>query len=179
MSLSSAQQVFQTIGESRVSERVADVQARIYGPLLDLAVRSPLHTDALGHSVHPPLTDVTLGCWLGASILDMVGGSGSRGSARLLIAAGLVAAVPTAVAGAADWAETSGSDRRIGAIHALGTDVATFLFLGSLVARIRGRHANGRKFALAGHLVMTGAGLLGGHLALSRGTASRTPSTMH
>lgn len=167
------------MGESSVSERVADAQESIYGPLLGWAVGSPLHTDALGHSVHPVLTDVTLGCWLGASILDVAGGSGSRTSAQILVAAGLVAAAPTAVAGAADWAGMSGDERRIGAVHALGTDIATFLFLGSLVARVRGRHGAGVKYGLAGQLVMTGAGLLGGHLALNRGTARRTSPAVH
>jgi hypothetical protein len=61
----------------------------------------------------------------------------------------------------------------------LGTDAATFLLLGSLVARMWGRHAVGTKLALAGNLVMAGAGFLGGHLALNRGTARRTPSAEH
>ena len=173
-----AQRVFRTVGESPVAERVAAVQERIYGPLYGPARRSPLHTAALGHSVHPPLTDLTLGCWLSASVLDVVGGPGSRRGAGLLVAAGLLAAAPTAVSGAADWADLSGSDRRIGAVHALGADVAGFLFLGSLVARVRGRHARGTACALAGNAVMAGAGLLGGHLALQRGTARRTAPVM-
>ena len=163
------------VSESPVSERVAHAQELLYGPAMEWARRSPLHTDALGHSVHPMLTDVTLGCWLGASILDLAGGAGSRRSANLLVGVGLIASGPTAIAGAGDWAEMSGTERRIGAVHALGTDAATFLLLGSLVARRRGRYAAGTKFALAGNLVMMGAGFLGGHLALNRGTARRTP----
>lgn len=170
-----AQRVVRTVGESPVSERVAAAQEAVYGPVIDWARRSPLHTDALGHSVHPMLTDVTLGCWLGASILDLAGGSGSRRNASLLVGVGLLASGPTAIAGTGDWAEMTGSERRIGAVHAVGTDAATFLLLGSLVARLRGRHAGGVKLALAGNLVMVGAGFLGGHLALSRGTARRGP----
>ena len=117
------------------------------------------------------LTDVTLGCWLGASILDLARGSASRRSANLLVGVGLIASGPTAIAGAGDWAEMSGTECRIGAVHALGTDAATFLLLGSLVARARGRYAAGTRFALAGNLVMVGAGFLRGHLALNRGTA--------
>jgi uncharacterized membrane protein len=170
-----AQRVVRAVSESPVSERVSRAQELIYGPVIEWARRSPLHTDALGHSVHPMLTDVTLGCWLGASILDLAGGSGSRRSANLLVGVGLIASGPTAIAGAGDSAEMSGTERRIGAVHALGTDAATFLLLGSLVARKRGRYAAGTKFALAGNLVMVGAGFLGGHLALNRGTARRTP----
>lgn len=170
------QRVVRAVGESPVSARVADAQELIYGPVIEWARRSPLHTGALGHSVHPMLTDVTLGCWLGTSILDLAGGSGSRRSAELLLGIGLGAAGPTALAGTGDWAEMSGTERQIGAVHALGTDAATFLFLGSLVARMRGRQSAGTGLALAGNLVMVGAGFLGGHLALNRGTARRAPT---
>lgn len=163
------------MGESPISERVARAQELVYGPLLGWARRSPLHTDVLGHSLHPSLTDVTAGCWLGTSLLDLSGGSESRREAALLAGFGLLASAPTAIAGAGDWAEMSGAERRIGAVHALGTDVATFLFVGSLVARLRGGHRIGTNLALAGNLVMAGAGFLGGHLALHRGTARRTP----
>ncbi len=161
------------MGESPAAGRVADAQEALYRPVLAWLGHSPFHTDVLGHSIHPMLTDVTLGCWLSASILDASRGRSARGSATVLVASGLVASVPTAFAGAADWAGMSGSDRRIGAIHSLGTDVATFLFLGSLVARLRGRDSTGMRLAIAGNLVLVGAGFLGGHLALSRGTAKR------
>lgn len=172
------QRMVRAVGGSAVSERVADAQELIYGPVAEWARRSPLHTDVLGHSLHPMLTDVTLGCWLGASILDLAG-SGSRRSADLLVGIGLLASGPTAIAGAGDWAEMSGTERRIGAVHALGTDAATFLLLASLVARVRGRPTGGTRLALAGNLVMVGAGFLGGHLALNRGTARRAPAAEH
>lgn len=167
------QRVVRAVGESPASERIAVAQERIYGPIVDWARRSPFHTDALGHSIHPPLTDLTLGCWLGASLLDLAGGPQSRDAATLLVSVGLAAAGPTAIAGTGDWAETTGRERRIGAVHALGTDVGTFLFLGSLVARTRGRYATATKLGLVGNLVLAGAGFLGGHLALARGTANR------
>lgn len=174
-SLSLPQRAVRAVGESPLSERVARTQELAYGPLMGWARRSRLHTDLLGHSLHPPLTDVTTGCWLGTSLLDLCGGSDSRRGAALLAGFGLLASAPTAIAGAGDWAEMSGAERRIGAVHALGTDVATFLFVGSLVARLRGGHRTGTKLAMAGNLVLTGAGFLGGHLALHRGTARRAP----
>lgn len=169
------QRLARAVGESPVSERVAAAQELVYKPVLGWVRRSPFHTAVLGHSVHPPLTDLTLGAWASASILDLAGGPQSRRGATLLVAAGLGAAVPTAFAGAGDWAETKGAERRIGAVHALGTDTAVFLFLGSLIARRRGRHALGTGLALAGNAVAAGAGFLGGHLALSHGTARRGP----
>jgi uncharacterized membrane protein len=161
------------VAESRISERVADAQELVYAPVLQWAQRSPLHSDVLGHSLHPVLTDLTLGCWTSATLLDVVGGPTSRHAATLLASAGVVVAVPTAVAGAADWSEMTGSERRVGAVHALGTDIAIFLFMGSLVARLRGRYAAGARLGAVANLVMVGAGFLGGHLALNRGAARR------
>ena len=161
-------------GESPLSERVAAAQELVYGPVLSWARRSAFHTDVLGHSIHPPLTDLTLGCWTSAAILDLAGQPQDRHGATLLVAAGLVASVPTAFSGASDWAGMTGTERRAGAVHALGTDAAIFLLLGSLIARIRGRHALGVGLGLAGNAVVAGAGFLGGHLALNRGTARRT-----
>ncbi|MET1034876.1 MAG: hypothetical protein ABWX68_06560, partial [Arthrobacter sp.] len=68
------QRLARAVGESPVSERVAAAQELAYGPVIDWARRSPFHTAVLGHSVHPPLTDLTLGAWVGASILDLAGG---------------------------------------------------------------------------------------------------------
>lgn len=167
------ERVIRTVGESPVSEAIGDAQDRLYGPVLAWARRSPFHTDAFGHSVHPPLTDVTLGCWLSASILDVAGGAGARRSSILLTAAGVAAATPTAFAGAADWTELAGTERRIGAVHALGTDIAVFCFFGSLIARMAGHHDTAVRLGLVGNAVAGGAGFLGGHLALSRGTADR------
>lgn len=167
------QRMIRAVDESDLAEGLARVQEKLYGPLIEWARRSPLHSGVLGHSLHPSLTDVTAGCWLSASLLDVAGGAASRRAATLLAGIGLVAAVPTALAGAADWSETSGPERRVGAVHSLCTDVATSLFAASLAARVRGRHGAGVRLALAGNLVVGAAGLLGGHLALARGTARR------
>lgn len=163
----------QAVANSPISERVAEAQKFLYGPVLQWARRSPLHSDVLGHSLHPVLTDLTLGCWTSVTLLDVLGGPSSRHAATLLTSAGVAVAVPTAVAGAADWAEMTGSERRVGAVHALGTDVATFLFMGSLVARLRGRYSAATGLGVCANAVMVGAGFLGGHLALNRGTARR------
>jgi hypothetical protein len=169
--------VVRAVGESSFSERVARAQELVYGPLIEWVRRTPLHTDVLGHSLHPSLTDVTAGCWLGTSVLDLAGGSESRRGATVLTGFGLLASLPTALAGAGDWAELSGAERRIGAVHALGMDTATLLFTSSLVARLRGRHQLGANLAVAANLVVAGAGFLGGHLALNRATARRTPTS--
>jgi uncharacterized membrane protein len=134
---------------------------------------SPWRSQVLGHGLHPVLTDLPLGCWTSASLIDVLGGKSGRSAATKLIAVGLLSAGPTAYAGLADWSRLEGADRRVGAVHAIGNDVAIVLFASSFLARVRGQHWRGVRLALLGNLATAGAGHLGGHLALSRGTASR------
>ena len=134
---------------------------------------SPLRDDRLGHSWHPTLSDLPLGSWTSASLLDLLGGRESRRGATVLVGIGLASAVPTALTGFADWTTLDERQRRIGLVHALGNDVALLLFTRSLVARARGDHGRGVRLALLGNAFTAGAGYLGGYLALARGTASR------
>jgi len=120
----------------------------------------------LGHPLHPALTDLPLGCWTSATILDFVGFKRSRAAATTLIAVGLAAAVPTAVAGLVDYRATSGSARRVASVHAVGNAVAVACYAASLQSRIRGRHYRGVLGALAGATFSAAAGYLGGHLVL-------------
>ncbi len=135
---------------------------------------SPLRTTALGHDLHPVLTDLPLGLWTSASLLDALGGKRSRPAATRLVGLGLLSAGPTAYAGLAAWSRLEGPERRIGAVHAIGNDVAIVLFAGSWLARVRGRHGKGVRYALLGNLATAAAGHLGGVLALERGTADRS-----
>lgn len=170
------QRVIRMIGASDLADRVGDAQVAVYGPIVPWAGRSRLlRTPVLGHSVHPPMTDLTLGCWTSALLLDLAGGEAARPAAQKLVGVGVLAGAATALTGTADWASMTGEARRIGAVHALATDVAIFCFTGSWVARRRGRHATGVALALAGNAAGAAAGFLGGHLALARGTARREP----
>jgi hypothetical protein len=170
------QRFARAVGESALSERVARSQGQTYASLIERVRRGPLHSDVLGHSLHPSLTDVTIGCWLSTSVLDLAGGPQSRHGATLLTGAGLLASVPTALAGAVDWEDLTGAERRIGAVHGLCMDSAMFFFAGSLVARLRGGYRVGTTLAIAGNVVIAGAAFLGGHLALHHGAARRTPN---
>ena len=135
---------------------------------------SPFRTTALGHSLHPVLTDLPLGCWTSASLVDLLGGRAGRGAATRLVAVGLLAAGPTAYAGLASWSRLEGPERRLGAVHAIGNDVAIVFFAGSWLARARGNHWKGVRLALLGNLATAAAGHLGGVLALERGTGDRS-----
>ena len=158
-------------GNSAVARLTATASDRIE-PLVPRSAASVL--SAGGHSLHPPLTDLPLGCWLSATVLDMLdAGEASSKTANTLIGVGLLGAVPTAITGWVDWSTLESADRRVATVHAVGNQVAIVLFIGSLVARRRKRRRLGTRLALLGNAVTLGAGFLGGHLALTRGTADR------
>jgi uncharacterized membrane protein len=165
--------VVTAIADSPVSRLVDKLLSTVTAPVVP-SDDSIFRTDVLGHALHPVLTDLPLGCWTSASIVDAIGGKSGRKAATRLLGVGLLAAGPTAYAGLASWSRLEGADRRVGAVHAIGNDVAIVLFASSFVARVRGDHWRGVRLALLGNLATAAAGHLGGHLALSHGTASRS-----
>jgi len=123
-------------------------------------VRDALHGVWLGHPVHPMLIQASVGAWLSATILDLTGGD--EKAARQLVAAGLTAAIPAALTGAADWSEQHEQQMRVGVVHAAGNTVAAGLYGASLICR--GPRA-GRLLRLAGLAAVSASGLLGGHIS--------------
>lgn len=125
---------------------------------------------ALGHALHPMLTDLPIGCWTSAALVDLLGGRRGRPAADRLVAAGIVTAVPTAVAGLAELGDMSDPEiRRVGAAHALGNTAGIVLYVLSWLARRRGRRFRGVLLSLAGAGVLSASGYLGGHLVFRLG----------
>lgn len=149
----------------RLSERLHRLAHKVTaGPRGDL-----LRGGALGHALHPSMTDLPIGLWSAASLLDLVGGRRARPAARRLIALGLVAAPATTATGLAEYTTiTDTGSRRLATVHAAGNTVATGLYALSWLARVRGRFFRGKVLALAGAVVVSGSGYLGGHLAFAR-----------
>jgi nitrite reductase/ring-hydroxylating ferredoxin subunit/uncharacterized membrane protein len=133
-------------------------------------VRNLLSGTDLGHPLHPVLTDLPIGAWVMSALLDAAGGPAAEGAADLLVAAGVVAAVPTAAAGLNDWSDTAGPQTRVGLVHAALNTAALSLYLASVVARTRGRRRGGKALSLAGLGVLLCAADLGGHLSFGMGT---------
>ena len=126
----------------------------------------------MGHAIHPLLTDVVIGCWTSASLLDLFGGDDADEAARRLIAVGIAAYPVTAATGLSDWADSEAVDsevRRVGLVHLAANSVALGLYVASLSSRKRGRHGRGVALALAGAGAMGAGGFLGGHLAFRLG----------
>jgi nitrite reductase/ring-hydroxylating ferredoxin subunit/uncharacterized membrane protein len=134
------------------------------GPLKDV-----LSGANLGHPAHPMLTDVPIGSFTAATVLDLLGGSRLDDAVEALLAVGIVTTLPTAAAGLSDWSDTYGPDQRIGLVHAIANVTALTLFTGSLAARRGGRRGIGRMLGLAGMATLTVGGYLGGHLSYARG----------
>jgi uncharacterized membrane protein len=158
-----------------------DPAVRLLNPVAAALVADPGRRDALqgrwlGHALHPVLTDLPLGFWTSASVLDLLGGRGARPAATLLTALGVASAVPTAVTGMAEYAPIEQRDKRVAVVHAAANSAALLCYTGSLAARVRGRHLRGVALALAGGTVATGGGYLGGHLAEARNVGSHDPA---
>ncbi|MGK5552552.1 DUF2231 domain-containing protein [Actinomadura kijaniata] len=163
--------------ENAALDRAAERLEPVVRPLLSSPrIADRLRGRWLGHAVHPLLTDLPIGAWVCTSLLDVFGGPRSRPAAGGLLAFGLVAAVPTALTGTAEWAATEGGERRVGVAHAGVNAVAMGLYGASLLARLRGRHALGKALGMAGGGVLGVGGYLGSHLTLVRKVASRDPA---
>jgi hypothetical protein len=137
---------------------------------------SVLRGEWLGHAVHPVLTDMVLGPWTSASLLDLFGGPGSSASAQRLIGTGLLAAAPAAWTGWSEWSNAGPREKRVGLVHAVTNAAAIGMYAASWSARRRGRHGAGVGLALAGAATSGVGAYLGGHLIGARKVASRHPA---
>lgn len=127
---------------------------------------------SLGHPAHPPLTDLVIGAFVSASLLDLLAPRAGAVAANRLTAVGIAAFAPTAVTGISDWADTELSDeasRRVGLVHAGANSGALAMYGASLISRIRGRQLAAMLLGLGGAITLGIGGYLGGHLAYSRG----------
>jgi nitrite reductase/ring-hydroxylating ferredoxin subunit/uncharacterized membrane protein len=101
-----------------------------------------LHGTWLGHPLHPVLTDVTIGAWLYASLMDMVAlvtrSKQVEQAADTLAAIGVASAVPTALAGATDYSGIKRGAAPLAVLHALMNVEALLYYSASLFARRNG-----------------------------------------
>jgi nitrite reductase/ring-hydroxylating ferredoxin subunit len=123
----------------------------------------------LGHPLHPVLTDVVVGAWTSSFMLDMIPGRKTRKASDRLVDIGILAALPTAAAGLADWTDTWGRTRRVGLVHASANVLALWLYLSSSWNRKRGRRLRGWALSTTGYGVATVSAYLGGHLSFGKG----------
>jgi uncharacterized membrane protein len=130
------------------------------GQLADLMRGRPL-----GHALHPALTDLPIGFWTSAVVLDLAGGRKRAGAAKRLVGLGVLSAAPTAVSGFADLPSMEPAKRRVAVVHAASNSIALLLFSRSWWARTRGRRRGGIIDGLLASAVATFGGYLGGWMA--------------
>jgi nitrite reductase/ring-hydroxylating ferredoxin subunit/uncharacterized membrane protein len=150
------------LGQLKALDGVADQLDRLVRPRLsEVPVRNALSGVWLGHRLHPLLTDIAIGSFTSATLVDFVAPRHSK-IARRLIAVGLLSAVPTAAAGLSDWLDVYDDGRRIGLVHAVGNSIGLYFYARSWRRRGSGK---GRLSALVGMSVLSLSGYLGGHLS--------------
>jgi len=133
-------------------------------------VSSVLSGTVLGHPLHPVLTDLPIGFWSSSFFLDLLPGSSTRRISQAFVGIGILTAIPTALTGASDWADTEGPPRRVGLVHGALNSAGLVCYTGSWVARRRGHHLRGVLYGMVGATAMTAAAALGGHLVYRLGT---------
>ncbi len=158
------------IGAAEPLDKVAKPVAKTVQKVIPPGpVKDALSGTWLGHPVHPLATDVVIGAWTSALVLDLVGGERSAPAAKTLTGLGILSAVPTAAAGLSDWSDSLGKERRIGLVHAGANIAAITLYSLSYLARRNGDTASGKALGLAGATVVSAGGYLGGHLVFRLG----------
>ena len=135
----------------------------------DAARTRGLQGSWLGHPLHPMLTDVVIGCWTTAWIIDVSGSERHEPVADAMVGLGVLAAVPTVLSGWADWSRQPRSLQRVGVIHAASVAMATTAYTASWLARRRGDRRKGVRLGHLGAAAATAGGFLGGHLAFHDG----------
>jgi len=134
-----------------------------------------------GHPLHPPLTDATIGMFVLAAGLAVIGSLGGIQDAAgkgcwLALIGGLIVAVPTATTGFADWVRLDwGSERwRTATLHMTAMVTAVVLFALAAWLQHRGyQHGDvttgGLIFSVLGLVALTAGGWLGGALVFVHG----------
>jgi nitrite reductase/ring-hydroxylating ferredoxin subunit len=168
-----ASPVIQAVGrleEQSWLDSVGDAIQKALDPVLQRPGARPvldvLHGTWFGHALHPALSDLPIGFFTGAALVDVAG----RGvAAGVLSTAGIASSVATAATGVADWTGTHGRERRLALLHGMVNTVALGLQVGSLLARMGGSRKRARRLSLASLGVTMGAAYLGGELVFGRG----------
>lgn len=162
------------LGQAKQLDAVAERIDKLVRPRVEpTPVRNALSGTFIGHRLHPMLTDVAIGSFMSATLVDLVAPRHPK-VARRLIGIGILSALPTAASGLSDWIDVYDDARRIGLVHASGNSIALMLYTRSFLHRgtlhhKRGKRGGGRVSSLLGLAVLGASGYLGGHLSFVQG----------
>ena len=131
-------------------------------------IRNFLNGSWLGEPLHVVLTDVPIGAWTVAIMLDALDLIRNRREFSLAadtsVAIGLIGAAGAAVTGIADWSDVDPPARRVGLIHGLLNVGVTALFTTSFILRKRKSRTAGRVSAALGYALLSLSAHLGGKM---------------
>ena len=131
-------------------------------------VKNALHGVWLGHPLHAAITDVPVGSWTAAAVLDLLEAQGNDAygpGADAAVAVGLVGAIASALSGLTDWSDTHGKAQRVGALHGLLNVTAAALYTGSYIARKARNRGLGRALGFVGFGTVLASAYLGGSIS--------------
>ncbi len=131
-------------------------------------IKDVLHGTWMGHPLHAAVTDVPVGAWTAAVVMDAVDqlspSNGLRRGADAAVAIGLAGATISAVSGLTDWSATDGRGRKVGLVHGILNIAAFGLFAASYVMRKSDKREEARALSALGFTIAAGSAWLGGHL---------------
>jgi nitrite reductase/ring-hydroxylating ferredoxin subunit/uncharacterized membrane protein len=162
-------------------ERILDAQAAWADPLgkLFVAIFSALYKPVpviknllngvwLGHPLHPAITDVPIGAYVVALVLDF---SGQRSAAAAAIGVGIVFMLLAALAGYADYIDLENKPRRFATIHSSLMLVALVFYVVSFVMRLGATPSASEVWlSVIGFLIVITSAYVGGELVYNLGT---------
>jgi uncharacterized membrane protein len=151
-----------------VQHLAARVDGMLPRALEEGGVGDALRGEGFGHPLHPILTDLPLGCFTSATLLDLFGRGRWADAANLLMGIGVASSAPTILTGLAEWRTAPADERPVMLAHAALNLAATGVYLGGVVFRRRGHQRLATCLSLAGSGIAAAGGYLGGHLAFGR-----------
>ncbi len=130
----------------------------------------------LEHPLHPLLTDVPVGAWTTAILLDLIalifGVKGLGLASGIAVGLGILAALAAIATGFMDWMDVDPPELAVGITHATINIIATLLFVVAFAVQWSSnwdiRLADFVP-AIIGYIVLTAGAYLGGSLVFRRG----------
>ena len=128
-----------------------------------------LHGIPIGHPLHPILTDIPIGAWTFSVLYDVLSmlmpfNRKYKQTADELTALGVISAIPTAIAGLADYSTIKEEASDYGLLHGILNLSGLLLYVLSWRARRRDHRLTGIGYAMLGMTVLTASAWLGGEM---------------
>lgn len=132
------------------------------------SIADVLHGTWLGHPLHPMLTDLAIGGWTFGLLFDYValttGSDDAQRTADQLTRAGTYMAVPTILAGLADYSGIQKPATATATLHAVMNDIGTVMYAVSLRDRKKQNYRRAIALSTTAFVLMGTSSWLGGHL---------------